>query len=322
MNKKKPAVSVLIAAYNAEKFLKVAVESALNQTYPDVEIVIINDGSTDNTAEVAKPYLKNKNFVYFEQPNSGISKARNKAFELSSGDYITFLDADDIDAPTKAEEEVNFLEKNPDYGVAYCRVLSFYDDEPEKIYEYNRPMPSGDIFRRLLRHQFINPGSVMMRREVFTSENGFSPDFRDAEDWDLWRRISYRGIKFGFIDKPLHYNRMSKKSLSGFHNQVKMKKMNLISFERLFSKMTAEEKEKYGAEKIICLLKIKLGIAHLLLGEKSEALTVLKDAFRGNIFAVVYLPAFFLIKLMPGKLISRTIKFFWQRKHKMLFLEQ
>ena len=315
----KSLVSIIIPAYNAEKYVKVAVDSALGQTYHSIEVIIINDGSVDGTAEAVKPYLSDKRVVYFEQPNGGISRARNKAFELSHGDYITFLDTDDIDALEKVEEEVNFLEINHDYGVAYCRVLSFYDDAPEKMYEYDRPMPDGDIFRDLLRHQFINPGSVMIRREVFAFENGFNPDFRDAEDWDLWRRLAYRGVKFGFVDKPLHYNRISKKSLSGFHNQVKMKKMNLRSFEALFSRMSGDERKKYGEDKIFRLLKTKLAVAHLLLEEKKEAIVVLKDALKGS-WRIAFYPFIILfVKVIPGKLISGLVKFFWQLKHKMLF---
>ena len=319
---KKPLVSILITAYNAEKFIKTALESALSQTYPNVEVVIVNDGSTDGTAGVMKPYLKDKKIIYFEQPNGGISIARNKAFELSRGYYITFLDADDFYAPDKIEKEAEFLESSPDYGAVYCRVLSFYDGVPETMYGYDRPMPEGDIFRELLKHQFINPGSVMMRREVFASENGFNPDFRDAEDWDLWRRLAYRGVKFGFVNKPLHHNRISRGTLSGFHNQVKMKKMNLISFENLFSRMTEEEREKYGAKKIIRLLRIKLGVAHLLLSEKKQALALFKEASRGSIWAIFYPFILFFVLLMPGGFISWTIKFFWQLKHKMLFYKE
>lgn len=319
---KQPLVSILIPGYNAGKYIKDAIDSALGQTYPSTEIVTINDGSTDNTAEAIKPYLKNKKFIYFEQPNSGISKARNKAFELSHGEYITFLDADDIDAPEKVTEEVKFLESHPDYGAVYCRVLSFYNDAPEKMYGYDRSMPSGDILRELLKHQFINPGALMLRREIFASEKGFHPDFRDAEDWDLWRRLAYKGVKFGYVDKPLHYNRMTKESLSGFRNQVKMKAMNLRSFQELFGRMTDEEKEKYGADKIIRLLKLKLAAAHLLLGEKKSALDVFKDACRGSALAVFYPFVFIAVSVFPRKALSSLIKFFWQQKHKMLFYEE
>lgn len=315
----KPLVSILVAAYNAEKYVKEAIESALHQTYKNIEVVVVNDGSTDRTPEIVKSYLNDKRLVYFSHPNQGISKTRNKAFELSHGGYITFLDADDLYAPTKVEEEASFLELHPECGAAYCRVLSFYTDAPEMMYHYRHAMPSGDIFKELLRHQFINPGTVMMRREVFASEHGFNPDFRDAEDWDLWRRLAYRGVKFGFVDKELHYNRMHRESLSGFHNQVKMKRMNVLSFEMLFNRMTEEEKKEYGAKGIMRLLRTKLAIAHLLLGEKNEALDAFRTAFRGSILSGAYPLLAFFVGLIPGKLISATIKLFWQRKHKMLF---
>lgn len=316
---KKPLVSILVAAYNGEQYVAQAIESALNQTYSNIEVIVVNDGSTDRTPEIVKSYLDDKRVIYFSQPNKGISGARNKAFELSHGGYITFLDSDDFYAPTKVEEEVNFLESHPECGAAYCRVLSFYTDVPETMYHYRRPMPSGNIFGDLLRHQFINPGVVMMRREVFVSERGFNPDFRDAEDWDLWRRLSYRGVKFGFINRELHYNRMHRESLSGFHNQVKMKRMNVLSFEMLFNRMLEEERKKYDAKAVMRLLRTKLGIAHFLLGEKKQALAVFRQAFRGSGYMVFY-PAIYLVAyVVPGKFFSQSIKFFWRLKHKMLF---
>lgn len=315
----KSLVSILIAVYNAERYVSKTLESALNQTYSNIEVVVVNDGSTDSTAEIISPYLNDKRVIYFFQQNKGISVARNKAFELSRGNYITFLDADDLYAPTKVEDEVDFLESHSEYGVAYCRVLSFYSDTPNVIYHYRRVMPNGNIFIDLLRHQFINPGAVMMRREVFASEHGFDPLFRDAEDWDLWRRLSYKGVKFGFVDRELHYNRMHRDSLSGFHNQVKMKYMNVLSFEMLFGRMPEEEKKKYGEKAIMRLLRTKLAIAHLLLGEKKEALATLKDAFRNSAYMILYPFIFFVSVIVPGKLFSGIIKFFWHIKHMMLF---
>lgn len=316
---KSPLVSILIPAYNAEKFVEAAIDSALAQTYQNIEVVVINDGATDGTEETVKPYLDDKRVIYFKQPNGGISKARNKGFELSHGDYITFLDADDLYAPAKIEEEAEFLNAHPEYGVVYCRVLSFYTDAPDILYHYRRPMPEGDIFRDLLRRQFINPGSLMMRRELFAAEHGFNPDFRDAEDWDLWRRLGYRGVKFGFLDRELHYNRMSKTSLSGFHNQVKMKRMNLISFTALFSGMSDEEKEKYDAKGIMRLLNLKLAVAHLLLEEKKEARQAFYDAYKGSAYVLFYPLIALGTCLIHAKAFSWVIKFFWQKKHRGLF---
>lgn len=306
-------VSIIIPTYNAARFIKETIDSALAQTYSNIEVVIVNDGSTDNTEEVIKDYLSDKKIIYVKQENGGISKARNRGVANSSGEYIAFLDADDIALLNRITEQVKFFEENPEYGVIYSNFQSFYHSYPEKLLSYKRIGCAGNILRPLLHYSFICPSTVMITKSVFVAVGGFDSSFRDAEDWDLWRRLSYSGTLFGYIKKPLVITRLNSNSLSGFHNQVRMKKMNLLSFEKFFAQMKPSELIEYDTKKVLKTLKFKLAIAHLLLGEKKEFRFWIKESKKW------YWPLFFLFSYLPTKLISSLIKKMWMWKQKNLF---
>lgn len=308
-----PIVSVIIPAYNASRYLKETIESLLVQSYSNLEIIIINDGSTDDTETVIRPFLTEKRIKYFSQANGGISKARNKGVVCSQGVYIAFLDADDLALPERIEEQVDFLEKNSDYGVAYSQFQSFIEGRSRRLFTYRRTGFSGNIFQPLLQYSFICPSTVMLRRKVFDDVGGFDEQFRDAEDWDLWRRLAYRGVLFGFIDKPLVLTRLHPQSLSGFANQVRMKKMNLYSFEKLFNQMTETERVVWQSERIVARLRMKLAIAHLLLGERAKA------RFRSKESGFCYWPFVWLLTFLPSGMISYLVRKTWGWKQAALF---
>jgi glycosyltransferase involved in cell wall biosynthesis len=154
-------ISIIIPAYNAEKYIKEAIDSIVNQTYKNLEIIVINDGSTDKTEETIKPCLSDSRIVYLKQENGGISKARNFGVKNSHGELVAFMDADDISALDRIEKQISFLEENPDYDIAYSGFLSFYDNgQPFNLknthfYSYKRNFFSGDIFKELLKYSFI-----------------------------------------------------------------------------------------------------------------------------------------------------------------------
>ncbi|MBI4095124.1 MAG: glycosyltransferase [Candidatus Liptonbacteria bacterium] len=315
---KPPLVSILMSAYNAERFIEKAVDSALNQTYKNIELVIVNDGSTDKTEEKIRRYRKDSRVVYHDQENAGVSRARNKAFELSRGKYITFLDPDDYYHPEKAEQEVRFLESHPECGAVYCHFISFYEDEPEKFLHYRRARFSGDIFAPLLRWNLINPNVLMMRREVFAAAGGFDPGFRDAEDWDLWLRMARRGVRFGFIPEELHYNRLRKGSHSRFENQYRMKRSNVRSLERIFSEMSDEERRKYGAEQVMRNTRLKLAVAYLVAGRREEFEGTLRQAWEKFPLSVLCRLLVSLVRILPISFVSAAIQSLWASKQRRL----
>ena len=120
-------VSIIITCYNKEKYVKETIESALNQTYKNLEIVCIDDASTDNSRNILKELkLKYNNIILLEEnKNIGVVRARNKAIEIANGEYILPLDADDIIEPTYVSKAVDILDKNPQIGIVYCKAKFF-----------------------------------------------------------------------------------------------------------------------------------------------------------------------------------------------------
>jgi len=115
-------VSVIIPAYNSEKYISDTIDSVLNQTYKNLEIIVVDDGSTDNTEKVVKEKLSNfSNFKFLKQCNLGSAEARNLGIRNSNGNYIAFLDADDLWLPQKIEKQIKFFLNNPDYGLVFTR---------------------------------------------------------------------------------------------------------------------------------------------------------------------------------------------------------
>ncbi len=198
MNSRSKRVSVIIPAYNAERYIAEAVDSVLAQTWPDVECIVVDDGSTDRTSDIVKRY--GDRVKYFYQKNAERSAARNRGITESSGAFIAFLDADDYIAPKKVEEQITFLDTHPECDVVYSRVLYFRDKGSRSFHEINRPSLTGDILDKLLYRNFINLSSPLLRRAVIDNCGGFDTSLSYNEDWEFWLRLAVSGIRFGFVD--------------------------------------------------------------------------------------------------------------------------
>lgn len=194
-----PRVSVIIPTYNRAYFLHQAIESVLNQTFRDFELIVVDDGSTDAT-----PYLLEKwrgKIRWVRQQNSGVSRARNVGIRVARGRYLSFLDSDDLWLREKLEAQVGFLDANPHYLVCYTDevwVRKGRQVNPKSIHRKY----SGWIFDRCLPLCIISPSSAMMRREVLGTVGEFDENLPVCEDYDLWLRIASRFPIF-FLDKKL-----------------------------------------------------------------------------------------------------------------------
>ena len=198
-------VSIIIPCYNEEKYVAEAIESALNQTYTDIEIVCVNDASTDSSGDIIKSLVqKHSNIVYVEsKKNEGLALSRNKGIEFASGDYILPLDADDLINKDYIRKAVDILDKNPDVGVVYSFVKRFQDDDTlfefnfnEKELLYQNCLAAGAVFRK---SDFIKVGAY----NKFFSKIG-------GEDWDLWLSFYENGYKFYKIPEIMYYYRFDK----------------------------------------------------------------------------------------------------------------
>lgn len=186
-------VSVVIPTYNSARYLPEALESALTQTYQDMEVIVVDDGSTDNTAECIESFLDRITFI--RQPNSGPSVARNRAIFAAKGKYIAFLDADDLWAPDKLALQVAHMESCPNVLMTFT---DFSRNEQPGVMKKSAlssypHVCSGDIFNAILCAPFTATSSIFVRTEVLMRAGLFDPTLSGGEDTDLWLRIADLG---------------------------------------------------------------------------------------------------------------------------------
>lgn len=185
-----PKVSVIIPTYNREKFIGEAIQSVLDQTFLDFEIIVVDDGSTDRTGDVVRAFASEK-IKYIYQPNRGRSNARNHALGRAKGRYIAFLDSDDLYLPGKLALQVVYMEEHPEIGMIYTSARCIGEDGAPAKAKYDATA-SGWIYEHIA---FFVPvtitlPTVMVRREVFDKVGAFDEEMERFEDTDMWRRIS------------------------------------------------------------------------------------------------------------------------------------
>jgi glycosyltransferase involved in cell wall biosynthesis len=194
-------ISVIIPAYNAERFISEAIQSCLNQTFAPHEIIVVDDGSSDRTAEIAESYAPLVNVIRLEK-NVGVAEARNRAIKASTGDWIAFLDADDYFLPEKLELQRRCALENPRAVLIYgsWRVISVDGEEsPGRFTPPSALMP-------MLRFRCNLPLlCILLRRDAVDSVGGFDASLRRCQDWDLWLRIAARFsvTSFAAVPEPL-----------------------------------------------------------------------------------------------------------------------
>jgi len=299
-------VSIIIPAYNAEKYIARAIKSALNQTYKDIEVIVVDDGSTDRTAEIVKSF-QDPRVRYIYQENQNVGVARNNGIKESRGKYITFLDADDEYLPEKVEKQVKFLKENPQYQAVYCDTLQFYSDAPDKFLKSIEYHPSGDIFEALLHSSLINLNSFMATKELLLKVGMFDPRPNFPEDWELWLRIAKAGYKFGHIHEGLVKVEMRKDSKTTSEVNFQAKKYLLEVFENLFSSMSPEEREKYKTSEIIQDLKWKMAIVCLLNNNMEELAKISQEISPVKKLFIMGL------RLIPVSLRKSLLEYLWRR---------
>lgn len=191
-------VSIVIPCYNKELYISDAIESALAQTYKDIEIVVVNDCSGDNSAQIIKEYAdkyQQIKFIDFDK-NEGVIKARNTAIEAAGGEYILPLDADDTIEPTYVEKAVKILEENKSIGVVYCKVKFFGDAS------WNLNCP--EFSENYLLYSSCISSCSMFRKKDFIKCGGYRDYMKDGcEDWDLWLYFYENGYLFYRIPENL-----------------------------------------------------------------------------------------------------------------------
>jgi glycosyltransferase involved in cell wall biosynthesis len=199
-----PKVSVVIPSYNRADFISATLGSVLSQTYEDFEVLFIDDGSTDNTAEIVDSFIeKDYRLKYFRQSNSERAVARNYGISLSNSKYLCLVDSDDLWYPQKLEKQVELMDSSPDIALTYASVNRI-DLNNRRLNPAPRQQQgySAWVFYKLLERNFIPSVTPMIRSEVLKQVWEQRTEFIPYEDWDFWLRISRKG-KFFHIKEPL-----------------------------------------------------------------------------------------------------------------------
>lgn len=182
-------VTVLTSVYNGEKYLRKAIDSIFNQTFRDFEFLIINDGSTDRTAEILESYNDPRIKIINNEKNMGLTKSLNKGLKMAKGEYIARMDADDISMPDRLKKQVDFLDAHQDYAVVgtFVKILN---KDSEVICLLERPIEDTEIRGFLKRDNCIAHGSVMIRKTCLIDVGLYDELMERSQDYELWLRLS------------------------------------------------------------------------------------------------------------------------------------
>lgn len=243
-----PKVSIIIPLYNMERYIKECVESALNQTCADTEVIVVDDGSTDNSPMLLEGF--GDKITVIRQKNQGPAKALNNGIRAATGDFIAWMGSDDLYLPDFVEEHLNKFEKEPYLDIIYTDYI-IIDAKGNEIKTVKCPSPlSYPLFiKMLLTNNFINGSTVMMRKECFEKVGYYDETLKASVDADMWFRLLFHNCKFGHIPIPLvkyrwHPSNQSHKFklMQKYRDEVHLKAFKSFSEKSLFDD-TLELKE-------------------------------------------------------------------------------
>lgn len=275
-------VSVIIVVYNGEKYIEAAIKSVLNQTYKDIELVVADDGSTDNTKKIVEKY---KNIVYVYQENRGEGSARNLGIEASKGEYLAFLDADDLYAPDKIEKQLKILLEDNNIDVVY-NDLKVVDEnlnylnilKSEGIYEKRQDLLANIIYRQVIQ----GPICMMIRRNCI-KDIKWSEELVYTVDYEYVMKLAFK-YNFKYLEEPLYIYRRHESNLSNKHNatveeEMKIvKKLGIDNIKSIVSKSTFNEDEK----------KMLLSKIYIKIHEYISSKAILEELLSKNENSIAY----------------------------------
>ena len=204
-------ISVIIPTYNKSQYLKEAIESVLNQTYKNIEIIIVDDGSTDNTEKIARSFQGTR-IIYFFQKNKGPAGARDSGIKKAQGEYVAFLDSDDLWLPEKLERQIEFMERNSEIGLLGTGCYEV-DSGGKMIGKKNFPTENNILQKILIKYNPFIQSSVTIKKEILDKVEGYDENFSESEDYDLWLRIA-KYCQIANLPEPLVMKRYYPENLS------------------------------------------------------------------------------------------------------------
>jgi teichuronic acid biosynthesis glycosyltransferase TuaG len=229
-------VSVIMPAYNVEQYIQQSIQTVINQTYKNWELIIINDGSTDNTALIAEQYSTlDARIRLINQSNGKQASARNAGIEIVKGEYIAFLDSDDLWEPNKLEKQITYLTNYPEIDLVYTNGWVFDYDNLNELKPYFQ-MPLGicsskKMYQLEYKHNYIPILSVLVKKSI-VDRVGLQEErlqFAGCEDWDYWIRMARNGATFYGMKEKLFYYRRHNSNMSANITKMKLAEINVLT---------------------------------------------------------------------------------------------
>jgi glycosyltransferase involved in cell wall biosynthesis len=315
-----PLVSVVIPTHNSGRFIVQALEGVLAQTYPHHEVIVVDDGSTDDTAELLRPFADR--IRYHQQPNRGPSAARNAGIALATGALVCFLDADDGWLPDKLALQVAFMAAHREVGLAFADAEEWEGTEVRKpslvssaIYASDvlSQTPLNDAFRKLVMENFIPTSTVMVRKECFADAGVFDETLVSVEDRDLWLRVAGRW-PIACLPRVVARKRRHDANISG-NAEVALRSRLKVWNKARQQFPTLAPALVYHA--LLARTYQQLGYVALGRGEMAVAresgVAAIKHGIRGRSSGVAGSVGLFLISLLPWPMIRAA----WRTKNRL-----
>jgi glycosyltransferase involved in cell wall biosynthesis len=305
-----PLVSVIIPAFNASRYIKHTLTSVLEQYYNNIETIVVDDGSTDDTGKAVGEF--GNKVIYVRKENGGQGSARNAGMAVARGAFFAFVDADDVWLPTKLSSQMELFDLHPELGLVYSDAIGFDQETGKDLWCFSQRTRfyGGDVLRYLLLCNFVPTLTVVIRREVWEQVGGFSETKGCVEDWEIWLRIASL-YHFGFVNARLAKYRLHNQSYSA---QLSRGTEYRVRFSILEDALERDPAKLWDLRRsAISSLQLNTGKLALLASANVEARRMLVQAFRtdpSNSRAIAYL---FLSLFPAGALRSLvSLRNYWR----------
>ena len=296
-----PPVTVVLPVYNRESLIDKSIQSVLDQTYNNFELVIVDDGSTDSTVDVIENFIDERIRVIKHETNKGASAARNTWIREANGEFIAFQDSDDEWVPYKLEKQVGLFRHTPDdVGVVYTGMWRMIDGNLKYLPYINVHPKEGAIMSSLVKQNFISTQVAMVKRKCFDVSGYFDERFGVLNDWELWLRIA-ENFEFRLLDEPLVISRLRTDSISNDQEALVDTRRTIVEKHR----------DKFDTVSLANHL-FYIGHGSLKAGKRSQGQTYLQQAILENprpIYLLSYLISFL------GCGIYQRIYFYYKGAH-------
>ena len=312
--KKKPfrnLISIITPVYNMGEYISETIESVLNQTYKNFELILVDDGSTDNTKTEIQKYLPDTRIKYFRCNHKGPSAARNTGIKHSNGEFVAFLDGDDYWEPSKLEKQLHVFKKLNDVNVVYCKFHKV-DCDGKLLPDSPQPLPPPINFLKALLFSnvvFGSSSSVMVRKNSLKDAGYFDEELYIGEDQDMWQRLAYSN-KFHCINEYLVYIRIHTKSAQA--NREYFKKGQLLFIKKLKSKIPPEYLNHWP--QIAFRNYVNFCQEYLHQGNYKKMFKIVKLIFR---LGPKY--SFLILLIIPKEFMKKTLAIFKKTIRKIIF---